>query len=155
MLIYAGGPGVEEAIESCWRVLKFKRVYGPLSPLLPLPMCAAWNYNSAYNCLHNFYCIRIISDLSHESMYKQDHGAVSSTTVPLASSSEKRTSTDKQHHNKWLYCGYCDVQYKTPTDLVKHCKQDLHKYAVFADSGRDVFWEFEPPPAKKHAVEYG
>ena len=45
-----------------------------------------------------------------------------------------------------LYCGYCNIQCKTPADLLEHCKKDRHKYAVFADSGRDVFWKFEPPP---------
>ena len=87
-------------------------------------------------------------------MYNADHGAVSSTTVPLASPSEKEISTGKQHHDKWLYCGYCNIQYETAVDLMTHCKQDPHKYAVFADSGRDVFWEFEPPPAKEHAAGY-
>ena len=58
------------------------------------------------------------------------------------------TNTDKQLNNKWLWCRYCNVECKTPADLVVHCKQDLHKYAVFADCGRDVFWQFEPPPFK-------
>ena len=86
-------------------------------------------------------------------MYKPDHGAVSSTSAALATPLGK-ISTARQHHDKWLYCGYCNIQCETPAGLVAHCKQDPHKYAVFADSGRDVLWEFEPPPAKKHAAEY-
>jgi len=39
-----------------------------------------------------------------------------------------------------LYCGYCDVHANDPLELEQHCKRDHHKYAVFADSGRDVLW---------------
>ena len=87
-------------------------------------------------------------------MYKQDYAAVSSTTALLASPSEKEISTGKQQHNKWLYCGYCNIQCMYAAGLVAHCKLDHHKYAVFADSGRDVFWQFEPPPTKKHVSIY-
>ena len=66
--------------------------------------------------------------------------------VPLKSPSGTDTATHIQQNNNQFYCGYCDFQCKTPTDLVAHCEQNSHKYAVFADSGRDVFWEFEPPP---------
>lgn len=79
-------------------------------------------------------------------MHKQDYGA-----VPFGSPSEKDTNTDGQQNN-WLYCGYCNVQCKTPVDLVVHCKQDPHKYAVFADCGRDVLWQFEPPPLEKSKI---
>ena len=67
-------------------------------------------------------------------------------TTPLLA--DTNTATDSPHHNNHLY----NIQYKTAVDLGEHCKQDLHKYAVFADSGRDVFWEFEPSPAKQHLL---
>ena len=70
----------------------------------------------------------------------------------LQSPSETDTNTDRQQHDKQLYCGYCNVQYKTAVDLVKHCKQNCHKNAVFADSGRDVFWQFEPPPVEEDRI---
>ena len=80
-------------------------------------------------------------------MYKEHCRDDPPPTAPLVSSLED-TNSDRQHDQ--LYCGYCNIQYKTVVDLVEHCKQDLHKYAVFADSGRDVFWEFEPPPTKEY-----
>ena len=70
--------------------------------------------------------------------------------MSLESSSD--ADTNKQQENNPLYCGYCNIQYKVATDLLDHCKQDLHKYAVFADSGRDVFWKYEPPPLKEHNI---
>ena len=59
--------------------------------------------------------------------------------IPTRNLSETDTNTGEQQNNNWLYCGYCNVQCKTPADLVVHCKQNSHKYRVFADSGRDVF----------------
>ena len=69
---------------------------------------------------------------------------------PLADTSN--TATDSPHHNNPLYCGYCNILCETPAGLAAHCKQDPHKYAVFADSGRDVLWEFELPPAEQHNI---
>ena len=54
--------------------------------------------------------------------------------------------TNTQPPGVYLYCGYCKIHTNNPTDLEDHCKTDVHKYAVFADSGRDVLWQFEPPP---------
>ncbi|XP_065891374.1 3'-5' exoribonuclease HELZ2-like isoform X2 [Dysidea avara] len=53
--------------------------------------------------------------------------------------------TNTQQHEDYLYCGYCNVYTANALDLEDHCKQDTHKYAVFADSGRDVLWQFKPP----------
>ena len=58
-------------------------------------------------------------------------------------------TSDSPQRNKQLYCGYCNIQCNTSADLAAHCTRDRHKFAVFADSGRDVFWEFEPPPPLK------
>ena len=82
------------------------------------------------------------------------------STASLETTSEKDIGIGRQHKDILLYCGYCNHQCKTTADLVKHCKQNSHKYAVFADSGRDVFWQFEPPPppVKEHnisAAAYG
>ena len=66
--------------------------------------------------------------------------------APLQSLLEISINSDEQQQYNQLYCGYCNHQCKTTADLVKHCKQNSHKYAVFADSGRDVFWQFEPLP---------
>ena len=96
-----------------------------------------------YSYIDYFVSIVAICIVSDDSQYKQGRWTVLSTTV-----SEKEFSTDK----KWLYCGYCNIQCLYPAGLVKHCKLDRHKCAVFADSGRDVF---EPPPAKKHGAGYG
>ena len=91
-----------------------------------------------------------VSDISFDTVYKQ-HCRVPPPTPPVQGPLAD-TNSDKQQHNIQLYCGYCNIQYETPVDLVEHCKQDLHKDAVFADSGRDVFWQFEPPPAKEHNI---
>ena len=77
---------------------------------------------------------------------------LSFSTASLETTSEKDIGTARQHKNILLYCGYCNHQCKTTADLVKHYKQNSHKYAVFADSGRDVFWQFEPPPPEKGAI---
>ena len=70
----------------------------------------------------------------------------------LDSLPEKDTSTDTQQDNNQLYCGYCNYQCKTPAELLTHCKQNSHKHKVFADSGRDTFWQFEPPPPEKEEI---
>ena len=67
-------------------------------------------------------------------------------TAPSNSPLETDSAANRPQNNNQLYCGYCNIQCETPAGLVAHCKQDPHKYAVFADSGRDVFWKFEPPP---------
>ena len=74
---------------------------------------------------------------------------VTFSTVPLETPSEIDTGTDRQQK---LYCGYCNHQCKTLANLVKHCRENSHKYAVFADSGRDVFWQFEPPPPENEDI---
>ena len=91
-----------------------------------------------------------VSGTLFDTVYQQHSRALPRTTVP--SESPSNTDANKQKENNQLYCGYCNIQYKTVTDLVEHCKQDLHKYAVFADSGRDVFWQFEPPPLKEYNI---
>ena len=55
-------------------------------------------------------------------------------------SSEEDTGSGRQQKRIWLYCGFCNHQCNSSADLVVHCEQPSHKYAVFADSGRDVFW---------------
>ena len=92
------------------------------------------------------YVRRLHCVVSDDSQYKQGRRAVLPTNV-----SEKEISTDK----RWLYCGYCNIQCLYPAGLIKHCKLDRHKDAVFANSGRDVFWEFEAPHTKKLAAGYG
>ena len=66
--------------------------------------------------------------------------------------SENDTSTDTQQDNNQLYCSYSYYQCKTPAKLLTHCKQNSHKHKVFADSERDVFWQFEPPPPEKEEI---
>ena len=103
------------------------------------------------------FVIFLFLGISFESVYKKHCKVLPS---PARSLSDTDTNTDRQQqNNNWLYCGYCNVQCKTPADLVLHCKQDRHKYAVFADCGRDVFWQFEPPPPLNNlhisAARYG
>ena len=74
------------------------------------------------------------------------------STASLETTSEKKIGTGRQQKDNLLYCGYCNHQCKTTADLVKHCKQNSHKYAVFADCGRDVFWQFKPPPLEKEHI---
>ena len=85
-------------------------------------------------------------------MKKQDCRTAPPPTAPLGSTSRKDTSTDGQQCDKYLYCGYCNIQCLAAPALVKHSKLNRHKLAVFADSGRDVFWQFEPPPVKEHNI---
>ena len=92
-------------------------------------------------------------------MNKQEGKMALLPTASLGSASKKDFSTDDQR-DKYLYCGYCNIQCVAVAALVKHSKLDRHKLAVFADSGRDVFWQFEPPPSpvKEHnisAAAYG
>ena len=89
-------------------------------------------------------------------MNKQGGKIPPPSTASLGSASKKDTSTDGQR-DKYLYCGYCNIQCMAAAALVKHSKLNRHKYAVFADSGRDVFWQFEPPPMNEHisAAVYG
>ena len=84
-------------------------------------------------------------------MYKQNCKTAPPPTTAFYSP-DTNTDHDRQQHNKQLYCGYCDVQYSDATDLVEHCKWEVDADAVFADSGRDVFWQFEPPPVKEHNI---
>ena len=110
-------------------------------PLLSIPMKMLVNVDIEYF---------IVSGTLFDTEYKQHCRApppIAPLRGPLAD-----INSDRQQHNIQLYCGYCNIQYETAVDLVEHCKQDLHKDAVFADSGRDVFWEFEPPPTKAHNI---
>ena len=91
----------------------------------------------------------IVSGTSFDTVYKQYCKEVAPPTTPSVNSLEANTSTGQRQNNNQLYCGYCNVQCKTSDGLVVHCKHDRHKYAVFADSGRDVLWQFEPPPPMK------
>ena len=68
--------------------------------------------------------------------------------TPLGIPSGRSTDDISQQHNTQMYCGYCNILCKTPPALVTHCKQKSHKHRVFADSGRDVFWQYEPPPSE-------
>lgn len=85
-------------------------------------------------------------------MYEQYCRAVPHPTAPLERLSERDTSTGGQQKGENLSCGYCNVQCKAVTGLIKHCKQNRHKYEVFADSGRDVLWRYEPPPLDKKKI---
>jgi len=65
--------------------------------------------------------------------------------------------TNTRSHEDYSTC-IVEIQTKDPTDLEDHCKKDVHRYAVFADSGRDVLWQFKPPPddytsVMKHGYE--
>lgn len=91
-----------------------------------------------------------MSGTSFNNVYQQHSRAIPPPTVP--SESPSNSDANKRQENNQLYCGYCNIEYKTATGLVEHCKQDLHRDAVFADSGRDVFWQFEPPPLKEHNI---
>ena len=93
-----------------------------------------------------------VSGTPFETVYKQYCREVQPLTTPSVNSLEVDTSTDRQQDNNQLYCGYCNEQCKTPVGLEEHCKMDSHKYAVFADSGRDVLWQFEPPLVKKQKI---
>lgn len=86
------------------------------------------------------------SGVTFDTVYKQH----CRTASPLKDSVETDTSTD-QNDNQ-LYCGYCNIRCVAPAGLVKHCKRDRHKHAVFADSGRNVLWQFEPPPPEKDKI---
>ena len=93
---------------------------------------------------HNI--INIFLGVLFDTVYEQ-HCRMSLPPAPLQSLIEISINRDEQQQYNQLYCGYCNQQCATPADLVKHCREDSHMYAVFADSGRDVFWQFEPPPA--------
>ena len=101
------------------------------------------------SCIIQFY--PIVSDTSLGAVCKKEWSVVPPHTAPLLSFSKADNNSDRQDH-KWLYCGYCNIQCIYAAGLVKHCKLDRHKFAVFADSGRDIFWQFEPPPTKKHDI---
>ena len=73
--------------------------------------------------------------------------------MAMLDSPPEKDNTNTQQDTDQLYCGYCNYQCKTPAELLTHCKQNSHKYTVFADSGRDVFWQFEPPPEKEEISE--
>jgi len=97
-----------------------------------------------YTVFKNQLFNTVFSGISFTTIYEKRCKAAPPPTASL----QTDTGTDRQRNNNRLYCGYCDVQCKTVDDLVKHCKCDPHKCAVFADSGRDVLWQFEPPPIK-------
>lgn len=95
-------------------------------------------------------------DILFDTVCKQYCKAVQPSAISLSEKPSERnttttTSSDRQHDIQ-LYCGYCYVQCKAPADLVKHCKHDNHKHAVFADSGRDASWELEPPSLEKNQI---
>ena len=93
--------------------------------------------------------VNIVPGTPFDTIYKRYCKEIKPPTTPSVNSLEVDTSTDRQQDNNQLYCGYCNEQCKTPVGLEEHCKMDSHKYAVFADSGRDVLWQFEPPISKK------
>ena len=84
-----------------------------------------------------------------DTVCKQHCKEVLPPAVSLKSPSVTDASTDRQQNESQLYCGYCNIRCMGPAGLVKHCKRDRHKHAVFADCGRDVLWQFEPPPIKE------
>ena len=96
------------------------------------------------------YDIIVATTLNRANKFEAAHLLVEFTEFALSISLEILSSTstgaDSQQRNNQLYCGYCNTDCKTPAGLVVHCEQNHHKYAVFADSGRDVLWQFEPPP---------
>ena len=125
---------------------------------LVLLLCSSRDQSLAiYFFIFHYYKPTIfVSDISFDTVYKQQCRAVPPPTPQLQSPSGSDTNTNRQQRNNQLYCGYCDVQCMTTTDLMEHCKQDLHKYAVFADCGRSVLWQFEPPPTKEdNSADYG
>ena len=85
-----------------------------------------------------------VSGTPFDTVYKEHCRVVCPSIIP------SDNNDDQQKQNNQLYCGYCNIHYKTVDNLVAHCKQNLHVDAVFADSGRDVFWKFEPPPTKEY-----
>ena len=91
----------------------------------------------------------IVSGTLFDTVYKEHCKAVCPSTTPSDSNDEQQQQQQQQRNNQ-LYCGYCNIQYKTVDNFVAHCRQNLHKDAVLADSGRDVFWQFEPPPIKEY-----
>ena len=96
------------------------------------------------------YTLVFSSAVSCNTVYKQRCRTTSPIMAPLKGPVETDINSD-QNDNQ-LNCGYCNIHCVAPAGLVKHCKGDRHKYAVFADYERDVLWQFEPPPVGKDKI---
>ena len=134
-------------------------VFDAINPLVYLIKTFEMSVVLFTNCHYaKCFCIAFqtyqsyFSGISFDTMYRQYYGVAPTPMAPLEIPIKRITNTDKQQNKKLLNCGYCNVQCNAVPGLVKHCKQDRHKYAVFADCGRDVLWQFEPPPLEKSKI---
>ena len=95
----------------------------------------------------------MLPGVSFETVYKQYCRTGPPLTALLHDPVEKVVCIDGQQNKKQLLsCGYCNVRCTAVPGLVKHCQGNRHKHEVFADSGRDVLWHFEPPPLEKNKI---